>query len=147
LRGPVGAFARDDGEKLAPFYFGASLAAGTSFAGGRGGLLLIISRLLLRCLQILHGLLQPGNGAFQDLDLPVRGIELLLMVGADFCNCLLQEIDVALQATGPPFHGLFDGADSMPGTSCARASADVSSVAAKAVGTTRASRPIMKILI
>ena len=30
---------------------------------------------------------------------------------AEFCDGLLQEIDIALQTTGPPFHGLLDGAD------------------------------------
>src|SRR6266702_3994472 len=77
----------------------------------RCGLLLVVGRLLLRGLQLVHDLLQGSDGAFQVLDLPVRGIELLLMVGRKFCNCLLQEIDIALQATGPPLHGLFDGAD------------------------------------
>src|SRR5258705_3111946 len=74
-------------------------------------LLLILSRFLLRRLQVVHDLLQAGDAAFQTLDLPVRGIELLLMVSAEFCDRLLQEIDIALQATGPPLHGLFDGAD------------------------------------
>ena len=33
------------------------------------------------------------------------------MVGGKFRDGLLQEIDIALQATGAAFHGLFDGAD------------------------------------
>ena len=47
----------------------------------------------------------------QGFDLPVGGIELLLMVGGEFGDGLLQEIDIALQAAGAPLHGLFDGAD------------------------------------
>jgi hypothetical protein len=33
------------------------------------------------------------------------------MIRGEFCDRLLQEVDIALQATGPPLHGLFDGAD------------------------------------
>ena len=51
------------------------------------------------------------RGALQALDLPVRGIELLLHGRREFRDGLLQEIDIALQATGAALHGFFDGAD------------------------------------
>jgi hypothetical protein len=73
-----------------------------------GFFLLILDRLLL---QFLHGLLQSRDGAFQAFDLRLRGIELLLVIDAEFCNGLLQEIHVALQAAGSALHGLFDRAD------------------------------------
>jgi hypothetical protein len=75
------------------------------------GLFLVLDRFILRRPQIVHGLLQAGDGPLQTVDLPVRGIEPLLLVNAELGDGLLQEIDIALQATGPPFHGLFDGAD------------------------------------
>ena len=54
---------------------------------------------------------KPITRALQALDLPVGGVELLLMVGAKFRDRLHQEIDIALQAAGAPLHGLFGGAD------------------------------------
>ena len=76
-----------------------------------GFLLQILCRLLLCRLQIVHDLLQTGERAFEAFDLPVGGIELLLVVEAELADRLLQEVDIALQAAGPPLHGLFDGAD------------------------------------
>ena len=67
--------------------------------------------LLLRRLQIVDDLLQAGDRALQRLDLAVGGVELLLMVDGELGDRLLQEVDIALQATGAPLHGLFDGAD------------------------------------
>ena len=55
------------------------------------------------------------HASLQSLDLPVGGIEFLLMVQRKPVDGLLQEIDIALQATGAPFHGLFDVHISMPG--------------------------------
>src|SRR5258705_13052711 len=68
----------------------------------RGGLLLIVGCFLLRPLQLVHDLLQRSSSALQVLHLPARGIELLLMVGGEFPDRFLQEIDIALQTTGPP---------------------------------------------
>ena len=56
-------------------------------------------------------LLQPRDRRLQRLDLPVRGIELLLMIARQLGDRLLQEIDIALQAGGAAFHGLLDRAD------------------------------------
>src|SRR6476660_1858364 len=79
--------------------------------GRRGRLLRVVNRLALRRLHVADELLQAHDRALQRLDLPVGGVEFLLMVRGEFCDRLLQEVDIALQATGPPFHGLFDGAD------------------------------------
>ena len=65
----------------------------------------------LRRLQFLNGLLQAYDGTLQALDLPVGGIEFLLVVDTKFRDVLLQKINIALQAARTPLHGLFDGAD------------------------------------
>src|ERR1700704_4164049 len=62
----------------------------------RGGFLLLVVRHLF--LQIVDDLLQCDDAAFQALDLPVGGIEFLLMVQGELADSLLQEIDIALQA-------------------------------------------------
>src|SRR5260370_16429526 len=67
-----------------------------------GFLLLILGRFLLCRLQVVNDLLQGGDGTFQTLDLPVGGIQLLLMVKPKLRDRLLQEIDVALPAPTPP---------------------------------------------
>src|SRR3954464_8866788 len=73
---------------------------------GVGFLLLILDQLRLRRLQLVDLLLQANDGALERLDLPVGGLDFLLMVDAEFGHRLHQEIDVALQAAGAPLHGL-----------------------------------------
>ena len=58
-----------------------------------------------------YHLLQANDRALQRLDLPVGGVDLLLMIRRQLGDRLLQEVDIALQAGGAPLHGLFDGAD------------------------------------
>ena len=89
-------------------YFAPSLAAARHPCGRRRGLLRVVGRLLL---QIVRRSSAGRRRCLQRLDLPVGGVEFLLMVRGEFCDRLLQEVDIALQATGPPLHGLFDGAD------------------------------------
>src|SRR5436190_15321981 len=76
----------------------------------RGFPALILGRFLLRYLQFVDDLLQGRDRAFHRFELPVGRVEFLLMVGGEFGNRLLQEIDVALQAASAPLHGLFDRA-------------------------------------
>src|SRR5579872_2010858 len=76
-----------------------------------GFLLQVLGNFALPRLEIVDGLLQRNGGSLQRLDLAVRGIQFLLIVGSQFSDLLLQEIDVALQTTGPPLHGLLDRAD------------------------------------
>ena len=84
----------------------------------------------------------------QALDLTVGGVQLLLMVGGEFGDRLLQEIDIALQAAGAPLHGLFDGADFDAGNVLRRRDRrQVSMQGAKTTDATRTIRPIIEILI
>jgi len=120
-------------------HFAPSLAAGAlSFAGGAAAF--FWSSAAFFCAAATRPRSSAGSdGAFQVLDLPVSRIELLLMVGAEFCNCLFAEIDIALPGNWSAAPWSFSTVQiSMPGTSCAGASADVSSGAAKAAETTRA---------
>ena len=70
------------------------------------------------------------------------------MVGGELRDRLLQEIDIALQATGAPLHGLFDGADFDAGNILRGCAApDVSMQGAITTDATRAIRPIIEILM
>jgi hypothetical protein len=65
----------------------------------------------LRRLQILNDLLQGREAGSQAFDLPVPGVEFLLMLQVKLDDRLLEKLDIALQATGAPLHRFFDGAD------------------------------------
>src|SRR6185437_15868663 len=70
----------------------------------------IVSHFLLRGLKIYDALLQARHHCFQCIDLPIGGIDLLLMICREPIDGVLQKVDVALQAAGAPLHGLFDRA-------------------------------------
>ena len=80
------------------------------FRGRRIGLLGVVRRLLRR-LQFVHDLLQRNNICFQRVDLTVGRVEFLLMVQSQLRDRLLKELDIALKATGAPFHRLLGGAN------------------------------------
>src|SRR5262244_2465498 len=62
------------------------------------GFRLLVAGSLLRGLKLLHGLLQPGHGAFERDDLGVGGVELLRGLERILVHEPLQKVDVALKA-------------------------------------------------
>src|SRR4051812_29168303 len=66
----------------------------------------LLAGFLLGRLQFLHGLLQPAERAFQNLDLAIGGVDLLPVFDPKPGDRLLQEVHIALQATGAPLHCL-----------------------------------------